>query len=197
MNILAKSLFGILASSATSERVFSSSGRILEKRRQIIDGSNEQSSEDIQQLNLSEKGIPNFWQIVLKNLDSYDYPMQSLDELCLKYLIDIRCKLHPRNSNSTSFTLEFHFLPTNPFFIETILTKHYFIRLEIDDSNQYRKYDGHEVDRCYGCTITWKPNHNLTIRKRNKRLRNKLTGQMRLIEVEEPIKSFFNFFSLK
>ncbi|CAF3101790.1 unnamed protein product, partial [Rotaria sp. Silwood2] len=31
--LLAKSLLGIPASSATSERVFSSSGRILEKRR--------------------------------------------------------------------------------------------------------------------------------------------------------------------
>jgi hypothetical protein len=35
--LLAKSLFGVPASSATSERVFSSSGQILEKRRQSLD----------------------------------------------------------------------------------------------------------------------------------------------------------------
>jgi hypothetical protein len=34
--LLAKSLFGVPASSATSERVFSASGRILEKRRQSL-----------------------------------------------------------------------------------------------------------------------------------------------------------------
>jgi hypothetical protein len=34
--LLAKSLFGVPASSATSERIFSSSGRILEKRRQSL-----------------------------------------------------------------------------------------------------------------------------------------------------------------
>jgi hypothetical protein len=34
--LLAKSLLGVPASSATSERVFSASGRILEKRRQSL-----------------------------------------------------------------------------------------------------------------------------------------------------------------
>ncbi len=36
LSLLAKSLFGVPASSATSERIFSSSGRILEKRRQSL-----------------------------------------------------------------------------------------------------------------------------------------------------------------
>ncbi|CAF4224953.1 unnamed protein product [Rotaria sp. Silwood2] len=36
LTLLARSLFGIPASSATSERVFSSTGRILEKRRQLL-----------------------------------------------------------------------------------------------------------------------------------------------------------------
>ena len=181
--------------------------RIFERRRKIIDGSCEptelekqinwtnQISESVSQPHPSENGLSNFWQTVLKNLDSYDYPVQSRDELCLKYLIDIRCILNPPNSDTTSFTLEFHFLPSNPFFNETVLTKHYSIRLELDDTNPYRSYDGPEVDRCYGCSITWKPDHNLTYRKRNKRLRNRTTGQIRFVEVQEPIKSFFNFFS--
>ena len=37
LSLLAKYLFGVPASSATSERVFSASGRILEKRRQSLD----------------------------------------------------------------------------------------------------------------------------------------------------------------
>jgi nucleosome assembly protein 1-like 1 len=183
--------------------------RILERRRQIIDGSCEPtevekeihwSESDLtpsisQEMKQTKKGLPNFWLIVLKNLDSYDYPIQSRDELCLKYLTDIRCILNPPNSDSTSFTLQFQFQPSNPFFSQTILTKHYSIRLELDDSNPYRSYDGPEVDRCHGCLITWQPDHNLTIRKRNKRLRNKTTKQIRFVQIEEPIKSFFNFFS--
>ncbi|CAF1290597.1 unnamed protein product [Rotaria sordida] len=154
----------------------------------ILDFPNSQS-------NLPKKGLENFWLIILKNLDYYDYPIQLQDELCLKYLIDIRCILNPPNLNSTSFILEFHFLPTNPFFIETILTKQYSIRYELNNSNPYRSYDGPEVDHCYGCLITWKSDYNLTIRKRTKRIRNKTTGQIRFVQIEESIKSFFDFFS--
>jgi nucleosome assembly protein 1-like 1 len=185
--------------------------QILERRRKIIDGSCEPTElekvinwSNISNLsldhsniqsNLFDKGVPGFWQTVLKNLDSYDYPLQSRDKICLKYLMDIRCILNPPNSQTTNFTLEFHFLPSNPFFTQTILTKSYSIRFELDESNPYRSYDGPEVDRCYGCLITWNPDHNLTIRKRTKRLRNKTTGQIRFVQVEEPIKSFFDFFS--
>jgi nucleosome assembly protein 1-like 1 len=182
--------------------------RIFERRREIIDGSSE-PTEIEKQINWSnqipesvlipslppEKGIPNFWLTILKNLDSFDYAIRPRDELCLKYLIDIRCILSPPNSQTTSFTLEFHFLPTNPFFDQLILTKHYSIRIELDDANPYRSYDGPEVDHCYGCSITWKPDHNLTIQKRNKRIRNKTTGHIRSVPIEESIESFFDFFS--
>jgi hypothetical protein len=40
LSLLAKSLFGVPASSATSERVFSASGRVLEKRRQSLNPDN-------------------------------------------------------------------------------------------------------------------------------------------------------------
>jgi len=40
LSSLAKSLFGIPASSATAERIFSASGRILEKRRQSLNPDN-------------------------------------------------------------------------------------------------------------------------------------------------------------
>jgi hypothetical protein len=156
--------------------------QIFEQRRKIIDESN-------------TSRLDHFWLTVLKNLDSYDYPIQPRDEICLKYLVDIRCILNPPNADSTSFTLEFHFSPLNPFFTETILTKNYSIRFEIDESNPYRSYDGPEIDQCHGCSITWKPEHNLTIRKRNKRIRNKITGQIEFVQIEKSVKSFFNFFS--
>lgn len=155
---------------------------ILEQRRQVINGS-------------VSNGIPHFWLTVLKNLDSYDYPVRTYDEACLKHLTDVRCRLDPPSSQTTSFVLEFHFSPSNPHFTETILTKHYWIRLQTDVSSPYRSYDGPEIERCSGCAITWNPNHNLTIRKRSKQKQNKITGEIRRIQVEESIPSFFDFFS--
>ncbi|UJR21246.1 hypothetical protein I4U23_024341 [Adineta vaga] len=174
--------------------------QILEQRRQIIDGLHESShlesvSTENTSNNLINRGIPNFWLTILKNLDSYDYSIQSRDETCLKYLRDIRCHLNPPTFQTTSFRLDFHFSPINPFFTETILTKSYSIRFQCDDSYPYRSYDGPEIDHCQGCTITWNPNHNLTLRKRNKRQQNKISGEIRLIQVEESIRSFFHFFS--
>ncbi len=40
LSLLAKSLFVVSASSATSERIFSSSGHVLEKRRQSLNPAN-------------------------------------------------------------------------------------------------------------------------------------------------------------
>lgn len=180
--------------------------RILEEQRAIINGSykslelNKQISvEDNQEITkqstIHRNGLENFWLTVLKNIDSYEFPIQSRDELCLKYLSDIRCILNPPDLDSSTFTLEFHFLPTNPFFTETVLTKQYIIRFQSNDFNPYRSYDGPEIDRCYGCSITWRPDHNLNLRKRTRRIRNKRTGQIRLVQIDEPVKTFFDFFS--
>ena len=175
---------------------------ILQRRRKIIDGSDEPTEaekevhwpmtaiSDSQRLHANHD-LEHFWLVVLKNLDSDDYPIQPRDELCLKYLIDIRCIVHPSNT----FTLEFQFSPLNPFFDQTVLTKCYSMRLEFDQDKPYRSYDGPEIDRCEGCVISWKTGQNLTIRKRNKRVRDRTTGQIRFVQIEESIRSFFDFFS--
>ncbi|CAF0873697.1 unnamed protein product [Adineta ricciae] len=171
--------------------------QILEQRRQIINGSSNVSISNGNKPYIvsAKEGIPLFWLTVLKNLDSYDYPVRSCDEACLKHLTDIRCRLNPPSSQTTSFALEFHFSSSNPYFSETILTKHYWIRLQANVSSPYRSYDGPEIDRCSGCSISWNPNHDLTIRKRIKQKRNKITGEIRRVQVEERIPSFFDFFS--
>lgn len=129
---------------------------------------------DKQRTIISTRSISEFWLTILKNLDSYDYPIRSRDELCLKYLIDIRCIHEP-----LGFKLEFHFSPLNPFFTETILTKTYSIRIEFNETNPYQVYDGPEIDRCQGCSINWREDSNLTYEKRRR----------------QPRKSFFDFFS--
>ncbi|CAF3428942.1 unnamed protein product [Rotaria socialis] len=141
--------------------------RIIERQRSIIDGSCE--PKELEKL-INQSSIAQ-----INNQQTANVQRKGLENFC--------------------FTLEFHFLPTNPFFIETILTKQYRIRFESNNINPYRSYDGPEVDCCYGSIITWKPDHNLTIRKRTKRIRNKITGQVRFECIEEPVKSFFEFFS--
>jgi nucleosome assembly protein 1-like 1 len=165
---------------------------ILEQRRKIIDGSAEPVAQTstAQPADLLSGGIPQFWLTVLKNVHTFDYAVQRRDDLCLQYLMDIRCRLQ-----LTGFKLEFYFHPGNPYFTESILTKSYSIRIELDPTNPYRSFDGPEVDRCHGCAITWTPDHNLTVRKRHRRRRNKATGEIRVVQVEEPARSFFDFFS--
>jgi nucleosome assembly protein 1-like 1 len=142
-----------------------------------------------------QSGIPNFWLTILQTLDTYDYAVRKRDEHCLKYLSDIRCHCHTFPDQSTGFMLEFHFQSNNPYFTESILTKAYSIRYDLNSINPYRSYNGPEVDRCYGCSITWTANHDLTRRMRIKHRRNKLTGEIRSIHVEEQVRSFFDFFS--
>ena len=169
--------------------------QILEQRRKIIDGSAEsekETTEGASSVPLSDpsRGIPRFWLVVLKNLQTFDYAVQPRDELCLQYLMDIRCRLQLEG-----FTLEFSFHPNNPYFTESMLTKSYSIRIELDPNNPYRSFDGPEVDRCHGCSITWTADQNLTVRKRHQRRRNKRTGEIRVVQIEEPTRSFFDFFS--
>ena len=165
---------------------------ILQRRRTIITEAEKEIHWPMTSISNSPGfHLEHFWLVVLKNLDSIAYPIQPRDELCLKYLIDIRCILDPSNA----FRLEFHFSSLNPFFDQPILTKCYSIRLELDEDKPYRSYDGPEVDRCEGCVIHWRTGQNPMIRKRNKRVRDKTTGQIRFIQVEESIRSFFDFFS--
>ena len=169
--------------------------QILDQRRKLIEGSSGPLSDASLSSAREPRGLPDFWSIVLKNLNTLDYAVQPRDESCLKHLLDIRCLLHPVNAQSTGFTLEFHFSPNNPYFTQTVLTKEYLIRIELDDANPYRSYDGPEVDRCYGCPITWTSDHNLTVRTRHRRLRHKATGEIRWVQIEESTRSFFEFFS--
>lgn len=163
---------------------------ILSERRKILDASSHFDKTTLDNRSLVEQAVPFFWLTVLKNVDSFDYFLQPRDEICLKYLVDLRCLVHRQG-----FSFEFHFHPTNPFFSEKILTKFYFVRIEFDPTNPYRCYDGPEIERCQGCSISWTVGHDLTRRVRQKRRRNKLTNEIRTIEIEEKVSSFFDFFS--
>jgi len=136
-----------------------------------------------------EQGIPNFWLTAMQNnFEIAQLISGDRDEEALAYLSDIRSVNSP--DNLLNFTLEFHFR-TNPFFENEKLTKTYNLTEEgIDDIS---------VDSCDGCTINWKPNHDLSVKKvKRKQKKKKKGGQTRVIEATEPTPTFFNFFkSLK
>ncbi|CAF0847668.1 unnamed protein product [Didymodactylos carnosus] len=139
----------------------------------------------------TEKGIPKFWLTILKMMDAFNYNVKSQDEPALEHLVDIRYQ-SSTDFKAPGYTLEFLF-SSNKYFTNSILTKQYDIRVNIDETKPYH-YEGPEVVNCKGCVINWNSEHDLTIKMRKKRVRERKTGVMRTIIIKEKIKSFFNFF---
>ncbi|XP_053666361.1 nucleosome assembly protein 1-like 1-B [Anopheles marshallii] len=104
------------------------------------------------------KGIPEFWLTVLKS-SLLDHLIQPADEPVLKQLQDIRVLLV--NEPEAGFELQFHF-GSNDYFTNEVLTKQYFLRCAPNPDAPAR-FNGFEIYHCKGCTIDWKPEHNLTL----------------------------------
>ncbi|XP_035910826.1 nucleosome assembly protein 1-like 4 [Anopheles stephensi] len=113
-------------------------------------------------------GIPEFWLTVLKS-SFLDHMIQEADEPALKQLQDIRVRLV--NEPEPGFELQFQFGP-NDYFTNEMLTKNYFLRCA-PNPDAPAKFNGFEIYNCKGCTIDWKPDHNL---------------------LQSPGNSFFDFF---
>uniref|UniRef100_A0A182PKT6 Nucleosome assembly protein 1-like 4 n=1 Tax=Anopheles epiroticus TaxID=199890 RepID=A0A182PKT6_9DIPT len=115
------------------------------------------------------KGIPEFWLSVLKS-SFLEHMITQTDEPVLKQLQDLRVVLF--NEPVPGFELEFHFAP-NDCFTNEVLKKKYLLRCA-PNPNEPAKFNGFEIYACEGCSIDWKPEHNL---------------------VESPGCSFFDFFT--
>ena len=95
------------------------------------------------------------------------------DEPILKHLIDIECEL--RDRKPYNFKLNFHFSP-NEYFSNTVLSKTYEFKVEIDPSDPY-VFEAPETECSKGCDIKWKsPDKDVT--------------KLKLCD-----ESFFNFFT--
>jgi len=121
------------------------------------------------------------------------------DSKALKYLLDVRWKPLPpaEHQSDQSFFLEFEF-EENPYFTNKVLTKTYYL-------TEHEQIGETTFDKMEGCNVEWKPGKNLTVKlvqvqsggggKRGGR-KGKGKGRAggKMITVEEPCDSFFNFF---
>jgi len=137
------------------------------------------------------KGIPSFWSTIMKNVDLLAEMIQEHDEPILTHLQDIKVVIH--DQAPVGFSLEFHFEP-NEYFTESVLTKRYEMRYEPDSSDPF-SYEGPEIIKCSGCSITWNKGKNVTVKQIKKKQKHKGRGQTRVVTKQVQADSFFNFFN--
>ena len=139
----------------------------------------------------ANKGIPDFWLTVFKNANEtvLNRTVELVDEPILKHLQDVTVTLPEAN---TGFSLHFHFAQ-NEFFNNSVLTKEYELRNEIDRRDPL-DYDGPEMLSARGCDIDWKDDMNPGIKITMKKQKLKGKGGTKTILKEEKRDTFFNFF---
>jgi len=141
----------------------------------------------------SVSGIPSFWLTVLQNANPslLSGTLQAIDEPVLRNLQDISYSVAQDNS---SFTINFHFSP-NEFFTNTLLTKVYYMKNDIDKDDPL-DFDGPEIEKCEGCKIDWKTGKNTTVKVIKKKVKQKGKGKggQKFETKTEKRESFFNFF---
>jgi len=122
-------------------------------------------------------GIPNFWEIVLKNSELAGELIQPHDYDSLKYLEDVG---FITNEEPKGYTIEFYF-GENPYFSNKILKK-YFIEKEGN------------VEICKGTKIEWKEDKDLTKKIVYKKKKHKGGGKTKKVKTFEEQDSFYQFF---
>lgn len=147
-------------------------------------GNGDEKHEDV-------KGIPSFWLTILKNVELLAEMVQEHDEPVLTHLEDIKVIIHDKDP--VGFSLDFHFSP-NEYFTETVLTKRYEMRYEPDPEDPF-SYEGPEIIKCSGCSITWNKGKNITVKQVKKKQKHKGRGQTRYVTKQVQADSFFNFFN--
>jgi len=160
----------------------------------------EEKTEPEEEFPADVKGVPNFWLETFKHHGDFTESISKNDEKALKYLTDVRCKSLPpaEHQSDQSFVLEFEF-EDNPYFSNKALTKTYFL-------TDHEQIGETTFDHMEGCNIDWKPGKNLTVKlvqvqsgggKRGGGRKGRGKGRSgggKMITVEEPCESFFNFF---
>ncbi|PAA73230.1 hypothetical protein BOX15_Mlig006736g2 [Macrostomum lignano] len=152
-------------------------------------GDAPQSEQQLQQP--AGPGVPGFWLTALKNVDLLSQMIRDQDEPILRHLTDI--KVITFSGEQSGFVLEFHFSP-NEYFSNSMLTKHYYLRMVPDPEHPW-DYEGPEIVRCSGCEILWKAGKNATVKVVRKVQKHRGSGQKRTVTKTVEADSFFNFFN--
>lgn len=167
---------------------------IFKKRCEIINGTYQPNDDECKLPGIEMKvdepsegqekvsGVPNFWLIVLKNVNEMSCMIEEYDEDVLKHLVDIRAFSKP--APNLSFQLEFHFEP-NEFFQNSVLTKSYLMKCTPDEEDPF-SFEGPEIYKSIGCEIMWNAGKNV--------MENAIKKKDSLLSCFKT-ESFFNFFN--
>ncbi|KAK0407311.1 hypothetical protein QR680_019130 [Steinernema hermaphroditum] len=136
-----------------------------------------------------ERGIADFWLLVLLNFQPTRDMIADADLDVLAHLNDITCDV---DSNPPSFTLSFHF-DKNEYFTNSILQKRYVLSENVDPENPF-SYEGLSIVECTASQIEWQNERNVTKKVIKKKLRNTHTGKAMMAYKTVKTDSFFNFF---
>lgn len=79
------------------------------------------------------QGIPAFWLTVFKNTQTMADMIQPHDEPLLEHLTNVNIVY---KTDPMSYVLEFHFSP-NQYFKDSVLTKQYFMRCQVDEEDPF------------------------------------------------------------
>merc|ERR1712012_246383 len=145
----------------------------------------DENEEDVPKEDFQQQGIPGFWLRVLLNSKNLSQIVQAADGPLLNNLVDVRVF---NFENPLGFRIAFTFKP-NEYFIDTELTKDYFLKVTPSEEDDPLTFEGPEVVGCQGCKIAWKRHQNLTIRPL-KRVQNH-----KIVTKWARKNSFFNFFN--
>lgn len=103
------------------------------------------------------KGVPNFWLVALKNCSFCS--ICECDEAPLQYLVDIQLEMNVLPTPFYRFSFQF---ATNPFFVNSTLTKTYLVDFKPDDDALTTLwYEGATVFKTEGCSIEWHKDMNI------------------------------------
>lgn len=128
-------------------------------------------------------GIPHFWLSAMMNHRMLEREIMPPDAPILKHLVDVSLSNElPEHPGREGFRLLFEFSP-NEYFSNGTLSKTYVMDEEDEDT----------LDNVLGCEIHWKPGKDVTKRTVTKKQKKK--GKERTITVNEPLDSWFTFFS--
>ncbi|KPA78831.1 nucleosome assembly protein-like protein [Leptomonas pyrrhocoris] len=176
------------SSSSTAEAAKGEEKPAAKKGVKVVDPVDEKQNSELEKAAASPSGgIPNFWLTAMSNSEALNSLITEKDRDALSHLVNIE-KTFIDEDPEKGDRLVFHFSP-NEYFTNATLTKEYHTEYD-EDHGEMRIAD------VVGCTVDWKsPKKNLTVIVKQKKQRNKKSGQMRIVEREEPCESFFNFFS--
>jgi nucleosome assembly protein 1-like 1 len=137
------------------------------------------------------RGVPDFWLTIFRNVPLLSESKEDCDDPILSSLCDIQCHISAGDARP-GFCLEFHFAP-NDYFTDSMLRKDYFVRFEPSTIDPLG-FEGPEIIEAKGCTISWKPGRNVTVRTVKKIMKHKNRGEKKTISKTVKTNSFFRFF---